>query len=464
LVVEGVAGYTIRNSKTSCIEIQQACRYREDTMIDAGSRPGTQLNGLIGADGGTLTARAFADADIYQLELARIFAKCWLFLVPANEIPNSGDFYSTYMGEDPVLVVRQRDGSVVAFLNQCRHRGAALCRSDNGNAKVFQCSYHGWTYDTAGRLAAIPGEAQNFEQPVDRNVWSAIRVPRVTVESGMVFGSFDEDAPSFRDSLGDAAPYFDAMFARSEGGLDAIPGAFRWRVKGNWKLAAEQAASDGYHFHISHASSLIAITPDGVGPPPKAKTPNVQFSSKLGHGIGLLSDMTHLPVNDATRIGPYTSRWNVEVERPQASHRLGELLTTQNRAIYATIFPTFGYLPSNHTIRVFLPKGPDEFEVIAWTVVPHEAPPEVREEVRISAARAFGALGIFEQDDAANWNDIREALRGYRARQTVFNMQMGKGPVRVNDPYPGSVQTSESELGSRNFYRRWLDLLAGDEP
>ena len=432
-------------------------------MIDARSRPHTELEGLIGAGGDTLTARAFADPDLYRLELARIFAKSWLFLVPANEIANPGDFFSTYMGEDPVLVVRQRDGSVAVFLNQCRHRGAALCRSDHGNAKVFQCSYHGWTYDTAGRLTAIPGEAQNFSQPVDRDAWSAIRVPHVAVENGMVFGNFAEDAPSFRDSLGDAAPYFDAMFARSEGGLDAIPGAFRWRVKGNWKMAAEQAASDGYHFHISHASSLIAIAPDGASPPPKAKTPNIQFSSTLGHGIGLLSDMSGIPASDATRIGPHTSRWNVDVERPQASRRLGELLTIHNRPIYATIFPTFGYLPSNHTIRVFLPKGPDEFEVIAWTVVPHEAPDDVRDEVRIAAARAFGALGIFEQDDAANWNDISEALRGYRARQTVFNMQMGNGPVRENDPYPGSVQTSESEFGSRNFYRRWLDLLAADE-
>jgi phenylpropionate dioxygenase-like ring-hydroxylating dioxygenase large terminal subunit len=263
--------------------------------------------------------------------------------------------------------------------------------------------------------------------------------------------------------LGDAAPYFDAMFARSEAGLDAIPGAFRWRVKGNWKLAAEQAASDGYHFFISHASSLIAITPDDAGAPPKARTPNVQFSSELGHGVGLATDMDQLPANDAIRIGPHTSRWNVEVERPEAARRVGELMTTQNRPIYGLIFPSFGYLPSNHTIRVFLPKGAGEFEVIAWTVVPHEAPAEVREEVRISVARTFGALGIFEQDDAANWNDIRHALRGYAARQTRFNMQMGNGPVRVDDRFPGSVQTSESEFGSRRFYRRWLDLLAADE-
>jgi len=431
-------------------------------MIDETARLRPELEGLVSADGGSLSARVFVDEQLYQSELARVFAKCWLFLVPAGEIPHPGDFFSTYMGEDPVLVVRQPDGSVAAFLNQCRHRGAALCRSDHGNAKLFQCSYHGWTYDTAGRLITVRGEAQNFDSPVDRDAWSATRVPRIAVENGLVFGSFDANAPAFRESLGDAAPYFDAMFARSEGGLDAIPGAFRWRVKGNWKLAAEQVASDGYHFFISHASSLIAITPEGMGAPPKARTPNIQFSSDLGHGIGLSTDMNHLPTNDAIRVGPHTSRWNVEVERPQAALRIGELLTTQNRPIYGLIFPTFGYLPSNHTIRVFLPKGPNEFEVIAWTVVPHEAPPEVREEARLTTARAFGALGIFEQDDAANWNDIRHALRGYAARQTRLNMEMGSGPLRVDETYPGTVQTSESELGSRRFYRRWLNLLAAE--
>ena len=423
-------------------------------MIDAGARLSPKLADLVSAGGCSLSARAFVDEDLYQLELAHIFAKSWVFLVPAGEIPNPGDFFSTYIGEDPVVVVRQQDGSIVAFLNQCRHRGAAICRADIGNTKVFQCSY---------RLTAIPGESRNFDRPVDRDAWSAIRVPRIAVENGLVFGNFDEHAPSFRESLGDATPYFDAMFARSEGGLDAIPGAFRWRVKGNWKLAAEQAASDGFHFFISHASSLIAIMPEGAGSPPKARTPNIQFSSELGHGIGLSTDMEHVATNDSNRIGPHTSRWNVEIERPEAARRVGALLTTENRPIYGLIFPTFGYLPSNYTIRVFLPKGPNEFEVIAWTVVPHEAPSEVREEVRLAAARAFGALGIFEQDDAANWNDIRMALRGYAARRTRFNMEMGNGPVRTGETYPGTVQTSESELGSRRFYRRWLHLLSAEE-
>ena len=84
-------------------------------MIDAASHSRPVLEGLINAAGDTLSARAFVDEELYQLELERVFAKCWLFLVPAGEIPNPGDFFSTYMGEDPVLVVRQRDGSIAAF-------------------------------------------------------------------------------------------------------------------------------------------------------------------------------------------------------------------------------------------------------------------------------------------------------------------------------------------------------------
>ncbi len=101
-------------------------------------------------DEGWLDRRVFWEQSIYDREMEQIFARCWLFVAHDSQIPNPGDFLTTYMGEDGVIVCRQKDGSVKVFLNSCPHRGNKVSFADAGNTRRFVCNYHGWGFGTDG--------------------------------------------------------------------------------------------------------------------------------------------------------------------------------------------------------------------------------------------------------------------------------------------------------------------------
>jgi phenylpropionate dioxygenase-like ring-hydroxylating dioxygenase large terminal subunit len=83
------------------------------------------------------------DPAIYAREIEAVFGTAWLFVGHDSAIPNSGDFVSNFMGNDPVIVVRDQAGAVGVYLNRCRHRGNKVCLHDSGTTKSFRCAYHG---------------------------------------------------------------------------------------------------------------------------------------------------------------------------------------------------------------------------------------------------------------------------------------------------------------------------------
>ena len=94
----------------------------------------------------------------------------WLMIGHESLVPAADDFFHTYMGEDPVILTRDGEGRLHALLNMCRHRGNRVVRCDDGNAKRFMCTYHGWTYRNDGALEYVPGEAQAYYDALDKSV------------------------------------------------------------------------------------------------------------------------------------------------------------------------------------------------------------------------------------------------------------------------------------------------------
>src|SRR6516164_2112994 len=138
---------------------------------------------------GVLDRRVLADEAIYQLELERIFARGWSFMCHESQLKNVGDYLVSWIGEDQVIVVRGEEGEINALLNTCRHRGNALCRAEQGRAKSFVCSYHGWNYGLDGRLIGVPGQSTYYRGDLDRSRLGLVKAAKVESYLGFYFAT-----------------------------------------------------------------------------------------------------------------------------------------------------------------------------------------------------------------------------------------------------------------------------------
>jgi 3-phenylpropionate/trans-cinnamate dioxygenase alpha subunit len=411
----------------------------------------TDIDGLVDSERGLISRRIFIEPAIYERELQQIFARCWLYLCHDSQIARPGDFLTTTMGEDPVLVVRDGAGRVHAFLNVCRHRGNRLCRADDGNAASFTCAYHGWTYGNDGRLTGVPYLKEAYHGELDRGRWGLVPVAQLADYKGLWFATFDPAAPPLRDYLGEMAWYLDNFVDRCDGGVEIVA-THKWVMPCNWKFPAENFGGDAYHVPWSHLSAVTTAFSTGVQTKPN--TTGSMVSPGNGHMLICVGpdDFGEPPM-------PELLAYERQL-RPQVEARLGPRARRIN-PIVGTVFPNFSLLRStSHTMRVWHPRGPERTEVWSWVFADKAAPPQVKEAVRLAGIRGFSPSGTFEQDDMDNWQECTRTCRGAVARQMPLNTQMGMGHDRF-DPELGAWASEfrMSENNHRHFYRRWAELM-----
>jgi len=199
----------------------------------------------------------YTDPAIFELELERIFGRAWLVLGHESQVRAPGDYYTTRMGREPVLVVRQDDGRIGVLVNRCAHRGSMVCAEGRGNAERFVCPYHGWSYDRAGALKAVP-----FASGYAPGKLAELRLhpaSRVSVYRGFIFASLAPSGQSLEEFLGPTRASFDDFVDRAPGGeLEVAGGVFKHAYNGNWKLMLENHL-DGAHPAWVHASSVAVV-------------------------------------------------------------------------------------------------------------------------------------------------------------------------------------------------------------
>lgn len=418
------------------------------------------ISSLLRPDGGVQDRRIYWDQAIYDLELERIFARSWLFLTHESLIPNQGDFLTSFMGQDRVIVTRGADGQVRAFLNSCSHRGNILCRADSGNTRNFVCNYHGWVFGLDGKVASIPLQNEIYSAEFDR---SSVDLKPVRVESyrGFVFGNFDASAPSLADYLGDMGWYFDT-FMDVPGGSELLGPPVKVRIKANWKFFAENFVGDFYHAGWTHAAAIKVIGGALTGVlGNQAVAPGFQFATTFGHGFNAAPGTADLfPHVHQGKIASMFEEW-MRSRIPAVTERLGKERATLYNGIWdGTMFPNTSFLRGIDTWKVWQPRGPRELEVWTWTLVERDMPEELKQGIRHTNEKTFGAAGLLEGDDGENMEGNTNSAEGWVTRQQPLNAEMGLGAEGLHPDFPSLVsEPADNEAAQRNFLRMWETMM-----
>ncbi len=201
-------------------------------MTETLSRLHEVLDGAVEDDRAEGIIRAkreiFTDAEIFELEMKHIFEGNWVYLAHDSQIPNVGDYFTTYIGRQPIVISRDKNGELHALINACAHRGAMLCRRKTDNRTTFTCPFHGWTFHNSGELLKVKdsrgaGYPENFNKDGSHGL---TKVARFENYKDFLFGSLNPDVLPLEEHLGDATKMIDSIVEQSPGG----PRGAAWRV------------------------------------------------------------------------------------------------------------------------------------------------------------------------------------------------------------------------------------------
>jgi benzoate/toluate 1,2-dioxygenase alpha subunit len=367
----------------------------------------------------------FTDEDIFELEMKHIFEGNWVYLAHDSQIPNVGDYFTTYIGRQPIIISRDKQGELNALINACSHRGAMLCRRKTDNRTTFTCPFHGWTFNNTGKLLKVkdPRDAGYPEQFNKEGSHDLTKVARFESYRGFLFGSINPDVKPLAEHLGESTKIIDMIVDQSDDGLEVLRGASTYTYDGNWKLQAENGA-DGYHVsatHWNYAATTARRTTGESANETKAMDAGGWAKQKGGyysfdHGHLLLwtewLDPSNRPLFDrrdelVEKYGEAKADWMINISR--------------NLCLYPNVYlmDQFG-----SQIRHFRPISVDKTEVTIYCIAPKGESDENRANRIRQYEDFFNASGMATPDDleefrscqktymatAAPWNDLSRGV------------------------------------------------------
>jgi len=206
--------------------------------------------------GYTLPAEWYTDQTIFGAEQARIFRHAWQFAGYTEQLGERGSFFTTDVSGVPVVLTRDQQGLMRAFVNVCRHRGSILVSAASGCRQTLQCGYHAWTYNLDGSLRAAPGAR---DEPDFDPAQFALRSLPVETWGPLIFVTLDAHTEPLATVLGKLPQLTTASGAQ----LDRLHHRVRhtYDIAANWKIVVDNYL-ECYHCPVAHKgfSDLIDLT------------------------------------------------------------------------------------------------------------------------------------------------------------------------------------------------------------
>jgi anthranilate 1,2-dioxygenase large subunit len=393
----------------------------------------------------------YHDAEIFEQERARIFSgNTWSYLGLEAELPNPGDFKTTYMGDIPILVSRDRSGNIHAFINRCAHRGALVRREARGNAKNHTCIYHRWCFALDGQLTGVPFRngvnGRGGLSPDFKLADHGLTCLRVAILNGIVFGTLGADAETLEDYLG---PEIREQIARIFQKPVKVLGYQRQRMNGNWKLYVENSR-DNYHASLLHAF----LTAFGMG----RATQKGGQTMDARHRHTFTYDHADSDSADAVKEA-YASATPDAFRLKLRDASFLKMRPERNdtvRGMIINVFPCSIFTQSGNAmaIRQIRPKSPGVLELL-FTLVGYEGDDEDMTERRLLAANMSGPAGYVAMEDGEAVEIVAAATRSDPEGNSVVEVG-GKGPL------PREFGRA-TDLAVRGFWSYYSEVM-GIEP
>ncbi|QBK03734.1 aromatic ring-hydroxylating dioxygenase subunit alpha [Hylemonella gracilis] len=419
----------------------------------AGSAPATPIPYAELVQPDRVHTSLYTNPAIFTEEMDKVFYSNWIWVGHVSEVPEPGSFKSTWIGQQPVVLVRDRKKELHVLLNRCRHRGATVCEHKKGKTASFVCPYHGWGYGLDGSLRGVP-HPESYGDTLEKDKLGLVSL-RVEEYAGMVFATFKDDLMPLAEWLGPAKKWMD-LFMKQAGGYPVkVAGEHRFTFPGNWKIQLENT-TDAYHFPLVHKSFLSSLDEQAKKTFDFVDGPG--YVEDLGNGHSVMVMIPELIDLEADLDKPIPDRF---AELAQALRDEGHDEAKVRRIVRAVggtgfnlnLYPNVAC--SMAFFRVLRPVSVNETEIHHAAIV-MDGGPAIANQYRLRLHEHFqGPMGFGTPDDGEAWERVQ---KGARAGEDLW--------IMVNRGLPGEKPGTDgprgdvsAETGMRAAYRQWLKSM-----